>query len=109
MRRGCIHENKETRIGWKPPNHESFLPRNFPAIWYVDALHQARANEKQSRQLANLHGAGGTCSQRKETGKETEKEPDEDTTKALPKEETSQVRLQYHKCRSTRHLFRIVQ
>ena len=70
---------------------EKVLPS---AETYMDALHQARANEKQSRQLANLHGAGGTRSQRKETGKETEKEPDGNATKALPKEkETSQGRL----------------
>lgn len=61
---------------------------------YVDALHQAQANEEQSRQLAILHGAGGTHSQRKETGKETEKVPDGNTTKALPKEkEICQGRL----------------
>ena len=38
---------------------------------------------------------------------ETEKEPDGNATKALPKEkETSQGRLRCHKCRSTRHLLR---
>ena len=46
---------------------EKVLPS---AETYVDALHQARANEEQSRQLANLHGAGGTRSQRKETGRD---------------------------------------
>ena len=32
--------------------------------------------------------------------------PDGNTTKALPKEETCQGRLQCHKCHSTRHLLR---
>lgn len=83
---------------------EKVLPS---AETYVDALHQARANEEQSRQLANLHGAGGTHSQRKETGKETEKEPDGNATKALPKEkETSQGRLRCYKCCGTHHLLR---
>ena len=73
----------------------------------MDALHQARANEEQSQQLANLHGAEGTHSQRKETGKETQKEPDGNATRALPKEkDTSQGRMRFHKCCSTHHLLR---
>ena len=79
---------------------EKVLPS---AETFADALHQARASEEQTRQLANLHGAGGS----RPRGKETDKETENNTTRTSTKEKDSSQRvLRCHKCRSTRHLLR---